>query len=46
MTRDAAERWAYRTPSLRNVAITGPYMHDGSLATLEAVIEYYQQRHR
>ena len=42
VTRNAAERWAYRTPSLRNVAITGPYMHDGSLATLEAVIEYYQ----
>ena len=42
VTHNAAERWAYRTPSLRNVAITGPYMHDGSLATLEAVIEYYQ----
>jgi cytochrome c peroxidase len=42
VTRNAADRWAYRTPSLRNAAITGPYMHDGSLATLEAVIEYYQ----
>ncbi|MES2319601.1 MAG: cytochrome c peroxidase [Pseudomonadota bacterium] len=42
VTHKAAERWAYRTPSLRNVALTGPYMHDGSLATLEAVIEYYQ----
>ena len=42
VTRNRAERWAYRTPGLRNVAITGPYMHDGSLATLEAVIEYYQ----
>jgi cytochrome c peroxidase len=42
VTHTAADRWAYRTPSLRNVAITGPYMHDGSLATLEAVIEYYQ----
>lgn len=38
-----AERWAYRTPSLRNVAITGPYMHDGSLATLEEVIAFYQR---
>jgi cytochrome c peroxidase len=43
VTRNDSERWAYRTPSLRNVAITGPYMHDGSLATLEAVIAYYQQ---
>ena len=32
---------AFRTPSLRNVAVTPPYMHDGSLATLEAVIDYY-----
>jgi cytochrome c peroxidase len=43
VTHNASERWAYRTPSLRNVALTGPYMHDGSLATLEAVIEYYQR---
>lgn len=42
VTRKDAERWAYRTPSLRNVALTRPYMHDGSLATLEAVIDYYQ----
>ena len=43
VTKLSADRWAYRTPSLRNVAITGPYMHDGSLATLEAVVDYYQQ---
>ena len=43
VTKHPADRWAYRTPSLRNVAITGPYMHDGSLATLEAVVDYYQQ---
>ena len=43
VTKIPAERWAYRTPSLRNVAITGPYMHDGSLATLEAVVAYYQR---
>ena len=42
VTKKPGDKWAYRTPSLRNVAITGPYMHDGSLATLEAVIEYYQ----
>lgn len=31
----------FRVPSLRNVALTAPYMHDGSLATLEAVVEHY-----
>jgi cytochrome c peroxidase len=43
VTRNAADRWAYRTPGLRNVAITAPYMHDGSLATLEDVIAFYQK---
>jgi cytochrome c peroxidase len=32
---------AFRTPSLRNVARTGPYMHDGSLTTLEEVVDFY-----
>ncbi len=31
----------FRVPSLRNVALTAPYMHDGSLGSLEAVIEHY-----
>jgi cytochrome c peroxidase len=31
----------FRTPMLRNVALTAPYMHDGSLATLDAVIDHY-----
>ena len=35
------DKWRYRTPSLRNVALTGPYMHDGSIATLEAVVAFY-----
>lgn len=35
------DRGAFKTPSLRNVAETAPYMHDGSLATLEEVIEHY-----
>jgi len=29
---DPADSWAYRTPTLRNIALTEPYMHDGSLA--------------
>jgi cytochrome c peroxidase len=32
-----------RSPTLRNVALTAPYMHDGSLATLEDVVEFYDQ---
>lgn len=34
-------RGRFRTPSLRNVARTAPYMHDGALATLDAVYDYY-----
>lgn len=43
VTRDPDDRWAYRTPSLRNVALTAPYMHDGSLPTLKKVIEHYDR---
>ena len=35
------DRWKFRTPSLRNVAVTAPYMHDGSLATLAEVVDFY-----
>ncbi len=41
VTRREADRRAFRTPSLRNVALTAPYMHDGSFATLEEVIDFY-----
>ncbi len=37
------DRWKYKTPSLRNIALTAPYMHDGSLSTLEEVIEFYDR---
>ena len=40
-TGNSADRWLFRVPSLRNVAITAPYMHDGSLPTLESVVSYY-----
>ena len=43
ITQDPADRWAYRTPGLRNVALTAPYMHDGSVATLEEVVEFYDR---
>jgi len=41
VTQNPADRWKYRTPSLRNVALTAPYMHDGSLATLRDVVSFY-----
>ena len=40
-TGRAEDMGAFRAPSLRNVAITAPYMHDGSIATLAAVIDFY-----
>lgn len=43
ITQDPDDRWKYRTPTLRNVALTAPYMHDGSLATLEEVVEFYNE---
>ena len=41
VTGKHADLWRYRTPSLRNVALSAPYMHDGSMATLDAVVAYY-----
>ncbi len=35
------ELGAFKTPSLRNVALTAPYMHDGTLETLEKVVDFY-----
>jgi len=39
VTLKPADIGKFRTPSLRNVALTAPYMHDGSVATLEAAVE-------
>ena len=41
LTFDSTDIGAFKTPSLRNVAETGPYMFDGSLPTLDAVIDHY-----
>jgi cytochrome c peroxidase len=41
VTGRAADARAFRTPSLRNVALTAPYMHDGSIDTLEDVVDHY-----
>jgi cytochrome c peroxidase len=35
------DRGSFKTPTLREIARTAPYMHDGSLPTLEAVVEHY-----
>ena len=43
ITNDPDDRWKYRTPTLRNVALTAPYMHDGSLADLTEVVEFYNR---
>jgi cytochrome c peroxidase len=43
VTGNAADQGAFKTPTLREVARTGPYMHDGSLPTLEAVVDYYNR---
>lgn len=39
----ASDRGKFRVPSLRNVALTGPYMHDGRFATLEDVLAHYNE---
>lgn len=43
ISQNPADRWAYKTPSLRNVALSAPYMHNGSLATLTDVVTFYNQ---
>lgn len=43
ITRSAPHRFAFRTPSLRNVALTAPYMHNGAYPTLESVIDFYNR---
>ena len=41
LTGDRTQRGTFRTPTLRNVALTAPYMHDGSMASLDAVLAHY-----
>ena len=37
------DRGAFKTPTLREVARTAPYMHDGSIPTLDAVVDFYER---
>lgn len=43
ITGEADDMGKFRAPSLRNIAVTAPYMHDGSVASLEEVIDIYAQ---
>lgn len=43
VTHDEADLGAFKTPSLREVARVAPYMHDGSLRTLDEVVDFYDQ---
>ncbi len=41
VTKDPKDRGAFKTPTIRNVALSAPYMHDGSVGTLEEVVDWY-----
>ena len=43
ITQNPEDRWKYKTPSLRNISLTAPYMHNGSLSSLQEVIAFYNQ---
>lgn len=43
VTNDPKDKFAFKTPGLRNIEQSAPYMHDGSLATLEDVVEFYNK---
>jgi len=41
ISKDDKEKGAFKTPTIRNVALSAPYMHDGSQKTLEEVVDWY-----
>jgi len=41
LTQNARDMGRFRVPTLRNIAVTGPYMHDGSIASLSEVLDHY-----
>lgn len=43
VTKAPVDRGAFATPSLRNIALTAPYMHDGRFSTLEEVLDHYSE---
>ncbi len=43
VTKEDADKGAFKTPTVRDIAATGPYMHNGQEKTLEEVVEYYNK---
>ncbi len=43
ITENPVDRWKYKTPTLRNVELTAPYMHNGGFSTLREVVEFYNR---
>ncbi|MCX7418152.1 MAG: cytochrome-c peroxidase [Planctomycetia bacterium] len=43
VSKDEKDKGAFKTPTIRNVALSAPYMHDGGLKTLEEVVEHYNK---
>jgi len=43
VTKNEKDTGAFKTPTVRNVALSAPYMHDGSVATLEEVVDWYDK---
>ncbi len=43
VTKDEKDTGAFKTPTIRNVALSAPYMHDGGLKTLAEVVEHYSK---
>ena len=43
VTHNMRDMGKFKTPTLRNISLTAPYMHDGSMKTLEEVVEYYDK---
>ena len=43
VSKDTKDKGAFKTPTLRDIARSGPYMHDGSLKTLEEVVAHYNK---
>ncbi|HSD06287.1 MAG TPA: hypothetical protein VLC96_03490 [Flavobacterium sp.] len=43
LTHAEVNRYSFKTPTIRNIALTAPYMHNGVFKTLEEVIDFYDQ---
>lgn len=43
ITQNPNDRWKYKTPNLRNVALTSPYMHNGIFSTLDEIVDFYNR---